>query len=346
MNALLAYESERAYVFQDLYWRPNHYPWKTPGWPLPRTPLNALVAGPVSGGLWDPGDPAPRSINEDWFDVVCPVNERRILNTTDIKPTVNLEQGDVIFDHWKKILKDAPELCIEIISTPPEADAFSQVFDLWLWGTTRILSLWDKFRSSPISRLLETSPLVNSAVARNEYLFYPRGPRSAKARNPYERMMAIHIRRGDYKDACPRLAEANSTYYSWNLLPFLPDHFDPHAYGSERVKKYEEHCMPTFDAILKKIRVSRDEYLEASPAGTSLDIMYILTIDASGWADELKEGLRKDGYHTIVMSTDFVLDQEQIGVNMAIDMEISRRAAVFIGNGVSPVFRGYCSGCS
>ena len=84
--------------------------------------------------------------------------------------------------------------------------------------------------------------------------------------------------------------------------------------------------------------MSREEYIKASPEGTEIDIMYILTNDASGWIDELKVELMKEGYNTVVTSRDLVFDQEQIGVNMAIDMDISRRAAVFIGNGVSNSF--------
>jgi len=346
MNALLAYESDRAYVFQDYVWKTDYYPWQPVTPPWPRTPLNAIIAGPVAGGLWGPGDPAPRSISERWFDVVCPKSERLVLNTKDIKPAVQWENGDVIFDHWKRILREAPERCIEVIPAPSEVDGFPQTFDLWLWGTTRVLTLWEKFSASPISRLLETSPLVNSAIDRNEYLFYPRGPRTKDpvTRNPYERMMAVHVRRGDYKDACVGLATWNSTYYSWNLLPALPDHFEPPPGGSwgyntpENTEKYLEHCWPTPEALLQKIHTAREEYIAASSPGTVLDIMYILTNQAGDWLDELKRELQKDGYNTIVTSRDLVLDQDQIGVNMAIDMDISRRAAVFIGNGVSAVF--------
>jgi hypothetical protein len=85
-----------------------------------------------------------------------------------------------------------------------EEDRYGQTFDLWLWGTTRVLPLWERFSKSPSSRLLRTSPLVNSAVDRNEYLFFPQGPRPPHPAviNPYERMLAMHVRRGDYKDAC------------------------------------------------------------------------------------------------------------------------------------------------
>ncbi|KAJ8691310.1 hypothetical protein PTI98_010894 [Pleurotus ostreatus] len=51
--------------------------------------------------------------------------------------------------------------------------------------------------------------------------------------------------------------------------------------------------------------------------------------------DALKQALRNDGWHTIATSKDLTLDEEQTDVNMAVDMDIARRAAVFIGNGWS-----------
>ena len=346
MNALLAYESDRAYVFQDYFWKPEYYPWQPVSPPWPHIPLNSLISGPVAGGMWDPEDPAPRSITEDWYNIVCPKSERLILNTKDIKPAVQWEPGDVVFNHWKRILRDAPERCVEVVAAPLSTDSYPQTFDLWLWGTTRILPLWEKFSTSPVSRLLEASPLVNSAIARNEHLFNPRGPRPKHlvTRSPYDRMMAVHVRRGDYKNACMDLAKWNATYYSWNLLESLPDHFDPPAGGEmgnntpENIEKYLEHCWPTSEALLQKIHDAREEYIEKSPHGTRVDIMFILTNDVGDWVDALKRELLKDGYHTIVTSRDLVLDQEQVGVNMAIDMDISRRAAVFIGNGVRIFF--------
>jgi hypothetical protein len=73
-----------------------------------------------------------------------------------------------------------------------------------------------------------------------------------------------------------------------------------------------------------------------------LDVLYLLTNEQSDWLENLKEVLRKDGWYTIRTTRDLTLDQEQTDVNMAVDMDIARRAAVFIGNGVrvpSPAVR-------
>ncbi|TFK40449.1 hypothetical protein BDQ12DRAFT_679432 [Crucibulum laeve] len=349
MNSYLAYKTKRAYVFQNYIWKPEYYPWPREKFREqdPRTPLNALISGPTSGGPWDEGDMSPRSVSLDYYNEVCPESERRIINTGEIKPAIMWDDGKTIFSRWEKLLLDAPERCIEIHPADRAEDGFPQVFDLYLWGSERILNMWDEFSKSPISKLLGTSPVVNSAVDKNEYLFLPRGPRPAQrvSRNPYERMLAIHLRRGDYKEACKGLATWNSTFYSWNLLPNLPDKFIPPPGGSwgsntpENEAKYMVHCLPTFDFIVNKIRDSREEYVKAAPPGPGkvrmLDVLYLLTNDDSDWLDRLKDVLQKDGWHTVVTSRELVLDQEEKDVGMAVDMDIARRAAVFIGNGWS-----------
>ncbi|KAJ3575873.1 hypothetical protein NP233_g813 [Leucocoprinus birnbaumii] len=341
MNSYLAYKSKRAYVFQDYVWKREYYPWpeeKRRTLP-PRTPLNALIAGPTAGGPWGEGDDAPRSVTEEYYDIVCPESERRIINTRDVKPGIVSESGKTTFYTWQKLLLEASERCIEVQPALPSEDAYSQIFDLWLWGTDRILDMWEEFRDSPVSQLLETSPIVNAAVARNEYLFVPRsGPKL----NPYDRMLAIHIRRGDFKEACLDLATWNATFYSWNLLPFLPDNFIRPPGGSwgkntdEDVAFYMERCLPDFDGIVKKIADSRNAYVNARRSGErrNLDTLYILTNDDSEWLHQLKDALRGEGWSLIVTSKDLILHAEGVDTNMAVDMDIARRAAVFIGNGV------------
>jgi hypothetical protein len=345
MNTHLAYESKRAYVFQPYIWKESHYYWpedKMREVP-PSTPLTAIISGPSAGGPWDAGDNAPRSISSDWFDVVCPKKKRRVINTREVKPIIGWAEGIDIFNHWKKILLEAEDLCIEIEPEHYTKDFFPQTFDLWMWGSTRVLSLWESFSKSPTSRLVEPSHIVLSAVERNSYLFMPRGPRPEHviSRSPYDRMLAVHARRGDFQNQCLELAKWNSTYYSWNLLPQLPDPFPPPPGGEqgkntpENIQKYLEHCLPTFEDIVDRVRDSRHEFLQQTKKGIkTLDVLFLLTNEGGKWLDDLKTTLKRDGWHTIVTSMDLELDQEQTEVNMAVDMEIGRRAAVFIGNGV------------
>ncbi|CAK5269822.1 unnamed protein product [Mycena citricolor] len=351
MNAHLAYISGRAYVFSDYMWAWEHYAWPHEQHPPggPRTPLNAIVSGPMAGGPWASDDPAPRSISAKWFDVVCPLSERRLLNTTEVKPFVLSKPGIEVLDRWAQVLRDAPERCIEVIAPPEDVDDKPQVFDLWLWGNSRVLSLWDPFSKSPTSRLLGPSPLVQSAIDRNLYLFLPHGPQhghphypspSYGPRDPFDRMLAVHIRRGDYVNHCENLANWGSTYYSWALLPSLVDHFIPPPAGDpNRVDKVLKHCLPSLEQFLQRIHDVREEYL-ASPKklrGESrvLDVLYLLTNEHGPWIEELEAAVKNVGWNTVVSTRDLTLDVEQEDVSMAIDMQIARRAAVFLGNGWS-----------
>ncbi|KAJ6586575.1 hypothetical protein B0H10DRAFT_2168048 [Mycena sp. CBHHK59/15] len=329
MNAHLAYISKRAYVFQDYVWSPTHYPWPKSNWleDYPRTPLPAIVSGPVAGGPFDSNDTAPRSVSSAWFDVVCPPDQRRYINTREVKPAVAGADGIEVLTHWQHVLLAAPERCIEI------------TFDLGLWGSPRLLSTWDSFSASPMSRLLGPSPIVGAAVDRNTHLFRPRGPRPPHPapRDPFARMLAMHLRRGDYEGHCRWMTYINMVFYSWNLFPFLPDRFVSDPDGAEKDDRFLERCWPNITAIVEKAAQSRRDYLaHAADAGLSrtLDVMYILTNEKGEWIDKLKNGLNDDGW-VISSSEELTLDAEQKDVSMAVDMEIARRAAVFIGNGWS-----------
>lgn len=355
MSAHLAYISGRTYVFQDYLWKAEYYTWPSSQWrnDPPRTPLNALISGPASGGSFDPNDPAPRAVYEDFFSVVCPPSRRKIINTQDVKPKIGWASGIDILNYWAKILREEPANCVEIVPASRSIDNFPQTFDLWLWGSDRVLSLWEPFIKSPISRLLHTSPVVNSAISANEHLFLPKGSRvpvsgkkdnkgsgSEWPRNPFSRVLAAHIRQGDYKEACERLAYYNSTFYSWNLLPDLPDPFNvpPELkWDSDEYNQfYNDRCFPDTEAIVKKISDSRDAFVKSFPQDNIvLETLYLLTNAKEEFLVGLKKKLKAEGWHNIVTSKDLVLDAEQMDVNMAVDMDLARRAAVFIGNGWS-----------
>ncbi|KAJ6473352.1 hypothetical protein C8R47DRAFT_1221491 [Mycena vitilis] len=345
MNAHLAYLAGRAYVFQDYYWASEHYPWPpeqriTVGGP--RTPLNAIVSGPVAGGPLDPDDTSPRAVSADWFDIVCPQPVRRYINTRDVKPSLKDASGIAILSRWQTLLRDAPERCIEIVAARPEEDSFPQTFDLGLWGSPRILTLWDSFSQSPISRLLEPSPIVRAAVDGNGYLFIPRGPRPPHPtpRDPFQRMLALHLRRGDYEGHCGWLSYLNSRFYGWSQFPNLPDRLvlEPDAPGKD--ERFMARCLPDHQTLVQKAADVRRDYLRHSAqvngtrTSATLDIIYIATNEKGRWMRGLRKALQLDGW-TVTTSRDLVLDTEEFEVSMAVDMEILRRAAVFLGNGWS-----------
>lgn len=212
-------------------------------------------------------------------------------------------------------------------------------------GDGRLLTVWPEFKASPVSRLLKASPLVLSAVAQNEHLFFSPSHQTEAAYDPYKHMMAVHIRRGDYLEACQGLADWNSTFYGWNLLPELPDafvtppiQFTPGNAPPEIHAAYNERCLPTNKYILKKIASSKSAWERNAPSQEKreLDVLFIMTNAKESWISEFKESLRKSnaGWKQVVTTRDLQFDFEQTGVNMAVDMELARKAAVYIGNGV------------
>lgn len=181
-----------------------------------------------------------------------------------------------------------------------------------------------------------------SAIDRNEHLFFSH--LAVSYTNPYVGMLAIHLRRGDYVKACQDLGTWSSTFYGWSLLPHLPDAFTPPPTPEGTYKNntpenyaiYLKRCFPTQAQILKKIREAKLDW-ETHPAsqGHKLHSLYIMTNADSKWLNGLKDQLFAEGWLIVLSSTDLILDTEQISVAMAIDTEIGRKAAVFIGNGVS-----------
>ncbi|KAJ7062310.1 hypothetical protein C8F01DRAFT_1284828 [Mycena amicta] len=342
MNAHLAYVSNRAYVFADYWWAPEHYQFPPAPESGARTPMNALLAGPVVG-----------AISERWWDTVCPPSRRRLINTEDIKPHIpgglDHAPGSLIFETWHKLLLDATESCVEIVYTSLAVDSFPQIFDLRLWGGERVLSLWEDFLASPVSTLLRPSDIVRTAVENNVdagvFLGLGRSggrpPMSKDSRDPFHRMLAIHLRRGDYVRHCRTLASWGSGHYGWAQLPFLPDvahHRLPNgsADDPQREAKAFAMCLPDVAGVVQRATEVQRDWSALAP-NSELDIVYLLTNEPPGpFLSDLVAALHSAGWPTIVTTRDLRLNTaEQLDVSMAVDMEIAKRAAVFVGNGWS-----------
>jgi hypothetical protein len=149
-------------------------------------------------------------------------------------------------------------------------------------------------------------------------------------------VLALHIRRGDYGPHCEKMATFASGYNSWNLLPSLPDVYNPpkDATEGEALDEFMRHCWPSVEDIVTRVRDVKRDY---EAMGGKLESIYVLTNGKRPWIDKLTERLltSRMGWERITSSLDLTLisEPEQLA-NQAVDMEIARRAAVFIGNGV------------
>ncbi|KAF8595319.1 hypothetical protein BDV93DRAFT_501348 [Ceratobasidium sp. AG-I] len=347
LNTILAYESNRAPVFSPFE------AWAHP----PRDdktvsgdrqvlviPYNALLSGPTAGAPWPPNDPHPRAITQAWWETVCPPPRRHVIDANQVMKEIGQESDGIrMLNEWTKVVRDAPGSCVEITGT--------QVFDFFLIGATRILSLWDIFSTHPVIQNLKESDLVNLAVAQNlpklrSNLRFSRKSVASEASEVIPGLVAVHIRRGDYlgdagKDNghCLHFAKWGSTVSGWNQLTQLPDKFIQPPRGDvewghtspEIADYYLRRCLPTPTQAVARIRAVQAE------TKTHLGRVFIATNAEPSYLFELRTALVADGWapEAIVMSTDLELGWRGVSVGVAVDMSIMVRAQVFIGNGFS-----------
>ncbi|KAH8105531.1 hypothetical protein DFH11DRAFT_1518929 [Phellopilus nigrolimitatus] len=333
----LAYLANRSYVFEEYTWSHSPLPFTLYDFALrpSRIPLNAFISGPSAGAPMR----APRAVSAEFWERVCPPEKRVRISSKDAPA---LEEGDDLLVWWTEKLRGTPAGCVEVANDPP-------VFSWFLFGSTRILSLWPSLSQSPIVKDFAWSPLVTAGVARNLALFTssPASPSisntgidldlvSARAA-PLRDLVAVHLRRGDYARHCPRLAQWGATYMGFNQFDSLPDHFEPPPFSSlttltGRTDYYMQHCWPSISDIVTRLAEVRKTYPEGEG---ELKRVYVLTNGWPGWVDSLREELVKDGWEDVKSSLDIQVDGEQKYVAMAIDMAIAERAEVFVGNGFS-----------
>jgi hypothetical protein len=219
------------------------------GWP--KTPLSALVDGPLVGGEWEAHDTTPRSIHVDYWEIVCPPSERYQILSHEIKDPVYAAEGEQVFRRAVQMLRETPARCVEVIESPTSTfysgsnsntaatdktlmSRWSPIYALDLLLTPRSLSLSKILLDSATSRLLRPSTVVSTAISQNLHLFAPRrGPldvgtnthvntnvntnsnanASMSASLAFDRTLAVHVRRGDFNVG--ERADWAWTYHQW-----------------------------------------------------------------------------------------------------------------------------------
>ncbi|EIM84587.1 uncharacterized protein STEHIDRAFT_100601 [Stereum hirsutum FP-91666 SS1] len=355
----LAYLTNRSYVFEDYTWSHSPLPYALYDFALrpTRIPLNAFIAGPSAGGPMP--DHSPRAVSTEYWDAVCgDAEDVVVVSSRDARTDT---EGSEMMRWWVEKLEEDEyrnARCLSVDSTDKD------VFDRFLFGDKRMLSLWPSLSTSPILTGFAWSDLVISAIYRNFPLLrsYPSSPNtnskaltsspssssssSSSISDPSHRtpnlpgVLAIHLRRGDYIRHCPNLDSWNAIYMGWAQFPTLPssDRFDPFVFPSgspERRAYYMEHCLPTIEQTVQRLHVIREEH--AATVGREMRRVYVMTNEWAGsvWLEGLRDKLREDGWEDVMGSAGLVLDREQRYVSGAVDMGIAERAEVFVGNGFS-----------
>lgn len=367
MNALLSHTVNRAFVFDNYTWNPDGPDYSDfNGKLIPsRIPLSAIMSGPVIGASWPRGDPTPRSVTREYFKQVCP--KPLFMHTAEINEDLRFDSevpASVIFDKWVDKLNSINDPCVEITR-----DSY-QLFEIWLFGSKRILSMWPRLSKSPVLRDFSWSPLILRTFAQNAHLFSanqaafrflpsyfrPSSMSSivpSKLHNvepllkpektdPIPGLLVLHIRRGDFEAHCAHLAKWSSDWNGFNKFSALPDKFRPPTpigWGEtteENVQMYMKRCFPTTDQIARKVREVLADQQKVHGNKKELKRVYVMTNGNKEWLGELKAALMEvKQWDAVITSRDIYLSWDAKPVAQAVDMLVGQRAQVFIGNGFS-----------
>jgi hypothetical protein len=308
--------------------------------------------GPIIGGPFLPKDIKPRAVSKNFFNQVCP--HPTIINSQEINEHLRFDENvsaGFILDRWVEKLNSIDDPCVEILQKS------DPIFEIWCvdhyigtqvaypdltrqFGNKRILDVWPSLSKSPIITQFDWAPLIKSAVQANALLLRPvrmSAPASENSLEFFPDLLTIHVRRGDYKHHCRRLAKWSARYNGFNDFDSFRDEerFSPPPGGGwgkntpENMDIYLRHCYPTVDRIIEKVMAVRSE-----TAG--LKNVYVMTNAPIWWLNDLKTALRRVyNWDRITTSRDMSLNWEQKYVGHAVDMMIAERSNAFIGNGVS-----------
>ncbi|KAH9948571.1 hypothetical protein B0H21DRAFT_229446 [Amylocystis lapponica] len=339
LNALVAYASNRSFVFYN-------YAWRTDGTKyaiynehvIPsQIPITALLSGPIGGEPYYTDPNAPRSVGEDYFHEVCPYPK----TLTDQELEGKLDRGgsgETMVSQLVELLANE-DRCIQVPF---------MLFDIWIMGDpNRLLDIWPRYASSPILTEFRWSPLIESAFDTNRAFLAPLNSShpvlatlppqlpSAARYTPLPGLLALHVRRGDYEQHCVGLADWHADYTAFNTFPAFPDKLNDvvpdDTGGDERRELVRKHCWPSIEEIVR-----RADEMRETPAGAGLQDVFVLTNGKREWVRDLENAFRDTGrWRTVASSRDLLLSKEQVYVAQAVDMLIGQRAQVFVGNGWS-----------
>uniref|UniRef100_A0A0W0G2T9 Uncharacterized protein n=1 Tax=Moniliophthora roreri TaxID=221103 RepID=A0A0W0G2T9_MONRR len=328
----LANRVGRSFVFEDYTWSHLPFPYTIYDFSLrpTRIPLNAYISGASSGGVVSADkSPSMRSVSLEFFDFVCPKEKRVVISSAGASMDTN-RPGIELVEWWiEKLRQVEAEPCVVIDSTEKNTEVFGFVY----FGGTQSLSVYPSLKDSPAISYFSWSPLVQSAVIRNFALLKPQDHRSLLDLSTIpviDGLVAIHLRRGDFKGHCLYLHKYLAKYIGMNQYEGLLDKFEPSWDSKENKDYYMKHCLPTIDQIVERLHQIREE----NPS-KKLKHVFLMSNGWGWWLSKLSKKLREDGWSEVTTSYDFELDAAQTQVSGAIDMAIAEKADVFVGNGFS-----------
>ncbi|KAJ3744267.1 hypothetical protein DFH05DRAFT_1494529 [Lentinula detonsa] len=179
LNAHLALLSGRSFVFDNYTWDRSTSEYSSfNGKTIPsRVPVSTMLAGPIIGGsfdlthLSDPFftiDPSPnshpRAVSNEYYERVC-TGQKKVIDSAIVRDAVMSWDGKANLEAWINHLQSLPDRCVEL-----DINA-EHIFNIWMFGSPQILTLWPSLSESPILRQFTHSPLILGAFERHHHLF-------------------------------------------------------------------------------------------------------------------------------------------------------------------------------
>ncbi|KZV86501.1 hypothetical protein EXIGLDRAFT_774538 [Exidia glandulosa HHB12029] len=318
----LALAAKRAHVFRTLV-----LPDKT------EMPLGLFLSGPAAGGNWGRGVDAPRAISSVFWETVCPAERRRVVDIDAVENELGITSstdGKTVVDRWAKYLNELPDNCVEVGGS-------RGIFDPEFWtASDRAISLWPTMASSPVvTRHAWSSPVMRGVMRNLPKIVTGLSPIQANGSASVDYSAYFALR--NYDDLLrplvvlhvPSNIPCTPRFVGWAQIPALPDHDVASA-----------ACSPSVQQIVTKAGLALEQYSatllsqQAPPRR-----VYIMSDDAD-LVKRLTEELimmSSGMWSSVTSSRDLVLQGLESSAKMGIEIEIARRAALFVGNGFSPV---------
>ncbi|GFZ51511.1 hypothetical protein JCM24511_09278, partial [Saitozyma sp. JCM 24511] len=335
----LAVLGNRSLAFDPVVIDDTWFSFRMFGWPWrsAKIPLSAFVATTISG--FEAFYQAPRAVPSPYYSSVCPSwRQRTYTLKTDSTPDGELElpaDGQARLHQLQVLLAGSDDGCIRIQG---------EVFDDSFFDSHGPLDLLETFVASPVMKHFAFSPTVLSILNRaiptlapESSLYDLSGESRMWSSSPgkssgWKHILAMHLRRGaDWEDVCDEKGHRAAPFVGFNKYPPLPGNENvptpPETVEATRMGLYRAKCLPqVLDIIARARRMRKNHPLLRS--------IYLLT-DAHGpWLDEVRMWLESEGWdHVWVGREDIYPRWREREVGVAVDMEVARRAGVFVGNG-------------
>lgn len=206
------------------------------------------------------------------------------------------------------------------------------------------MSLWPTMASSPVlTRHAWSTPVLRAAYRNIPFILSGSSPAvmnntamavNMTARRPRDDLLrplvVLHV------VPCP----GGQRFAGWAQLSSLPDALRTYD-GAER-------CAPSVQQMVTKAGLAREQYAATLPSAQAPPDRVYIASDDPQLVEQLKEELLKDTggmWTSVTSSSELLLQGIETAAKQGVELELARRAALFVGNGVSGRVPLVCSRC-